>query len=85
MKDTADEASRVGRLERELSFSHDKAKKVIDRADKERARYYSRHTGEKWLDMTGYDLCIDTGKLPEEEVKRLAIHYIEARFPQLKR
>lgn len=81
----ADEASRIGRLERELSFSHDKAKKVIDRVDKERARYYSRHTGEKWLDMTGYDLCIDTGKLPEEEVKRLAIHYIEARFPQLKR
>ena len=77
MKDTADEASRIGRLERELSFSHDKAKKVIDRADKERARYYSRHTGEKWLDMTGYDLCIDTGKLPEEEVTENVRNQIE--------
>lgn len=81
----AEEERRIERLEQSLKFSREKAKKVIEKADKERARYYNRHTGEKWLDMTGYDLCVDTGKLSEEEVKQLAIHYIEARFPQMKR
>jgi cytidylate kinase len=35
----------------------------IIKADKSRAGFYRRYTGENWLDARGYDLCINTGKL----------------------
>ena len=35
----------------------------ILKADKSRASFYRRYTGENWLDARGYDLCINTGKL----------------------
>ena len=57
---------------------------MIEKADKARARYYNTYTGRKWLDLTGYDLCIDTGKLTDEQVKEVAVNYICTRFPELK-
>lgn len=35
----------------------------ILKADKSRASFHRRYTGENWLDARGYDLCINTGKL----------------------
>lgn len=80
----ADEDERLERLENTLDFSHEKSLKMIEKADKARARYYNTYTGRKWLDLTGYDLCIDTGKLTDEQVKEVAVNYICTRFPELK-
>ncbi|MCQ4636229.1 cytidylate kinase-like family protein [Anaerovorax odorimutans] len=80
----ADEDERLERLEKDLDFPHEKSIKMIEKADKARARYYNTYTGRKWLDLTGYDLCIDTGKLDDEKVKEIAINYICTRFPELK-
>lgn len=38
------------------------AEKIL-KADKSRAGFFRRYTGENWLDARSYDLCINTGKL----------------------
>ncbi len=37
----------------------DMEKKIVS-IDKERKKYYEYQTGQKWLDMTNYNLCIDS-------------------------
>lgn len=81
----AGKEERIARIQKLLDFSQEKAKKMIEKADKDRERYFSRHTGEKWMDMEWYDLCIDTSDLTEEDVKELVIQYIERKFSELKK
>lgn len=81
----AGKAERIARIQELLDFSKEKAKKMIEKADKDRERYFSRYTGEKWLDMEGYDLCVDTSALAEDDVKEIVLRYIEAKFPELKK
>ncbi len=37
--------------------------KEIRRVDKHRASYYQQISGQKWADMSNYNLCIDTSKV----------------------
>ena len=39
----------------------EEAKKMIDSADRARARDIYAITGQEWADMRQYHLCIDTG------------------------
>ncbi len=57
--------SRVARCmarksEEEQSVTEKEMKKQILRLDKNRAKYYSFYTGQKWGDKENYDLCINT-------------------------
>lgn len=79
----ADEKSRLARL-KALDMPPEKAQKMIERADKDRARYFNTYTGKKWMDPTEYDLCINSGRLSEEQLKQIAIDYICQRFPELR-
>ena len=79
----ADEKSRLARL-KTLDMTPDKAQKMIERADKERARYFNTYTGKKWLDLTEYDLCLNTSRMSEEQLKQVVIDYICQRFPELR-
>ena len=81
----ADEEYRLEILENELSFPHEKSKKMIEKEDLNRAIYYSTYTGKKWLDPTNYDLCIDTGKMNADQLQHLVFEYIRDRFPELKK
>lgn len=79
----ADVEHRIERLKDRLDFSGDKAKKIIEKADKERAKYYNTYTGKKWLDLTGYNLCIDSGLLDDKQLKDVIVKFICRRFPEL--
>ncbi|MFR2533831.1 MAG: AAA family ATPase [Clostridia bacterium] len=64
------------KIKRKIEFAgmtNQKAKKMIERIDKQRASYYAYYTEEKWGAKESYDLLIDTSKIGVEET----IHLIE--------
>ncbi len=83
----ADMDSRIARLEQTLGTPINKAKeqKHIEHEDRDRARYYNTFTGKKWLDLREYDFVLDTTPFQEEQIKGILLHYIETRFPELKK
>ena len=43
--------------------------------DKERKAYYEYFTDSKWLDMTQYDLCIDSSRFSMEIIEHIVHWY----------
>lgn len=60
----------------EMNLSEQEMKKKILGIDKDRARYYSDFTGQKWGDKKYYDLCINT---TDVEIKQI-VPYIAKLF-----
>lgn len=60
----------------EMALSEQDMKKKILGIDKDRARYYSDFTGQKWGDKKYYDLCINT---TDVEIKQI-VSYIAKLF-----
>ena len=82
----ADMESRMDRLERTLNIPADteKKRKHLEKEDKERARYYNKFTGKKWLDLTEYDFVLDTTPFTDEQIQSIIFDFIMTRFPELK-
>lgn len=82
----ADMESRMERLERTLNrpVNSEKDRKHLEKEDKERARYYNKFTGKKWLNLTEYDFVLDTTHFTDEQIKNIIFNYIMMRFPELK-
>lgn len=47
------------------------ARTYVKKVDKERRSFYEYFTDEKWLDMTTYDLCIDSSRFSQEQIVRM--------------
>ena len=58
--------------------------KLMEKEDRDRAKYYSFYTGQKWLDLTEYDMTLDTSKFSDENVRDILFNAITNRFPQLR-
>lgn len=56
------------RTEDEKNMSEQEMKKKILSIDKDRSRYYSDFTGQKWGDKKFYDLCINTSDVEIKQV-----------------
>ena len=82
----ADMESRMARLERTLDrmVGPEKDRKHLEKEDKERARYYNKFTGKRWLDLTEYDFVLDTTPFTDEQIQKIIFDYIMTRFPELK-
>jgi len=76
----ADMEKRVRRAMRNYDLSENEARKLNQKTDKIRLRYYQSHTGREWGGVGNYQLIVDTGefgtdgaaKLIEAAVKQLA-------------
>lgn len=81
----ADMESRAARLEKTLGkpVRGEAARKMMEKEDRERARYFNTFTGKKWLDLREYDFMLDTTAFSDEQVKEILVHFITARFPEL--
>lgn len=79
----ADQEHRIERLKKVIGGSEDKIKKAMEKADKERDRYYSTYTGRKWLDLREYDLAINTGEMSIDEIVKVLQDYVCNKFPEL--
>ena len=56
----ADYEARVDHITQKYQLSRGDATILIDETEKERARYYKRHTGQEFARMENYDLCLNT-------------------------
>lgn len=54
---------RIKNVSRRANVTENKAKDMINKADKQRASYYNYYTSKKWGDSKSYDLCLDSAKL----------------------
>ena len=47
------------------------ARGYVKKADKERRSFYEYFTDEKWMDMSAYDLCIDSSRFTEAQIVKM--------------
>ena len=59
---------RVERIMARASIDEREASALVKKIDKQRRYYYNYFTDRKWEDMAQYDLCMDSGSLPEEQI-----------------
>lgn len=59
---------RVERIMERASIDEREAAALIKKIDKQRRYYYNYFTDKKWEDMTQYDICLDSGSIPEEQI-----------------
>lgn len=76
----ADLAFRQQRVEKLYNLSAPEAKKLIEKSDRERARYFLEITGQDWSDARLYHLAIDTSSIGLDQTKEMIIVYINTRF-----
>ena len=57
--------------------NEEKAKKEIERIDKQRENHYKYYTGNEWKDFTNYDICINSDALGVEKSAELICKIIK--------
>lgn len=62
---------RVKTVMNRLDRTEKSARAMIRRIDKERRSYYEYFTDERWLDMSQYDLCIDSSRFTPPQIVRM--------------
>ncbi len=76
----ASEEERIHRLVTRNHIDDDQARHLIHKADKSRSAYYNFFSNKEWGVAQSYDLCLDSGKMPDEAVVALLKEYIELRL-----
>lgn len=67
---------RVATAAERMDIPERDARVFVKKMDKERRNYYEYFTDQKWLDITSYDLCIDSSRFTESE----AVQIIKAAY-----
>ncbi|MBE6601725.1 MAG: cytidylate kinase-like family protein [Ruminococcaceae bacterium] len=57
-------------------LSDHQMKKMIQKVDKNRAKYYRHYTGQVWGDRENYELCVNTSISPIEDIAHALSHLI---------
>ena len=76
----ADIKFRQQRVEQVYNVSGQKALKLMNSVDQERARYLKALTGQDWLDARQYHLSLDTGVLGLEKSETIILETFRQRF-----
>jgi CMP/dCMP kinase len=76
----ADIKFRQQRVEQVYNVSGQKALKLMNSVDQERARYLKALTGQDWLDARQYHLSLDTGVLGLEKSETIILETVRIRF-----
>ena len=74
---SSDEEFKIKRKVEFANLDENKAIKLMQKKDKERAAYYHYYTNEKGGARSGYDLLIDTSKLGVENTVNLLKQYMQ--------
>jgi len=67
-------------LARHESATEAEAEQMAQKMNRLRANYYNFYTDRTWGDAAGYDLCIDSSKLPMEQIADIVIAYLNMRI-----
>jgi len=73
--------SRVKRIMNGRGLTESEARRFIEQGERKRSDYYNYFTFKKWGDSSSYDLCIDSSKLGDDEMKVVEIikNYMKTR------
>lgn len=58
------------------------AEQMANRVNRLRANYYNFYTDKVWGDSASYDLCLDSSKVPMEQIADTVIAYLKLRMAQ---
>ena len=73
----ADKEDRIQRIMKKEALSHDAAKELIEKNDRERSEYYFKNTGKVLGDVSNYHMILDTTALGIENCADILIRYFE--------
>ena len=73
----ADKEDRIQRIMKKESISHEEAKELNEKNDRERSEYYYKNTGKVWGDVNNYHMILDTSKLGAENCADILMKYFE--------
>ena len=71
---------RVRRVAKGMNISVEQADSLIQKNDKDRARFYDFFTDKTWGQADSYDLSVDISKLGEEEAAQFIADYVGKRM-----
>lgn len=69
--------ARIDHITQKYQLSRGDAVILIDETEKQRARYYKRHTGQDFARMENYDLCLNTSTVTREMAVLLLKAFVE--------
>ncbi len=58
------------------------ARQLIEDSDRARRRYVSEMTGADWRDAANYDLCVDSSRLPLDDLADLMLSFVRQALAQ---
>ncbi|MBD5175572.1 MAG: cytidylate kinase-like family protein [Bacteroidales bacterium] len=67
-------------VERGECADRNKARVLAERTNKLRANFYNFYTDRRWGHADTYDLCVDSSKLPLEQLADYVIDYVKLRL-----
>ncbi|MBO5285620.1 MAG: cytidylate kinase-like family protein [Clostridia bacterium] len=80
---SADRQDRVLRVMEYENISERKAEKLVDKNDKNRAKYYNFFSNKKWGEAKTYDLCVNSSKLGIDGTADFIIEYVKSRLQNM--
>ena len=72
---------RIAHVANRHNCSADEARRIIEKAEQDRASYYHYYTGKRWGAAESYHLCIDASILGIPDTARLIASFVRSRFP----
>lgn len=69
--------TRIRRVCEMNPLSEKEAEALCLKGDKDRASYYNYYSDKKWGDVTHYDLCINTSKIPIDKAVDMIINCLD--------
>lgn len=73
----SDEVNKLKRVVKYYGVKEDKAKKTIDRVNKDRAKHYKYYTNRNWYDLDNYDLALNVDVLGPEKTAEFIKKFVE--------
>ena len=73
----ADIDYRIHRVAKRHDLTLAKAKDEVNKTDKKRASYYNYYTSKRWGEAAGYDLCLDSSVIGNENAVKMIKQFIE--------
>lgn len=73
---SADEAQRIARISKTKMCDSNTARRLIEKKEAERSRYYNYYTGKTWGEAKSYDICINSSILGIENTATFLADYI---------
>jgi cytidylate kinase len=77
---TASHDERVRRICERQNVDAEKAERMMERGDAERANYYNYYSTKTWGEAATYDLCINSSVMGIDETVAFIRHFVEKKL-----